>query len=70
MAVYTSLLSTLNGEINMDAWLKNWIDEWDEGYERLEAAKRDLQEKKQQARGTQHPNLFRRFFSKRTKPEA
>ena len=54
----------------MDAWLKNWIDEWDEGYERLEAAKRDLQEKKQQVKGTQHPNLFRRFFSKRTKPEA
>ena len=54
----------------MDAWLKNWIDEWDEGYERLEAAKRDLQEKKQQAKGTQNPNLFRRFFSKRTKPEA
>ena len=69
MAVHTSLLSTLNGEINMDAWLKNWIDEWDEGYERLEAAKRDLQEKKQLAKETR-PNLFRRLFTKRTESEA
>ena len=53
----------------MDAWLKNWIDEWDEGYERLEAAKRDLQEKKQLAKETR-PNLFRRLFTKRTESEA
>ena len=53
----------------MDAWLKNWIDEWDEGYERLEAAKRDFQEKKQLAKETR-PNLFRRLFTKRTESEA
>ena len=53
----------------MDAWLKNWIDEWDEGYERLEAAKRERQERRQLAKGTR-PNLFRRFFSKRTETEA
>ena len=69
MAVHTSLLSTLNGEINMDAWLKNWIDEWDEGYERLEAAKRERQEKKQLAK-LPSLNLFRRFFTKRTESEA
>ena len=69
MAVYTSLLSTLNGEINMDAWLKNWIDEWDEGYERLEAAKRERQEREHLAKET-HPNLFRRLFTKRTESEA
>ena len=68
MAVHTSLLSTLNGEINMDAWLKNWIDEWDEGYERLEAAKRESQEKKQLA-NQPRLNLFRRYFTKRTGPE-
>ena len=33
------LLSTLVGGIHMDAWLKNWIDEWEEGYDKLEAAK-------------------------------
>ena len=69
MAVYTSLLSTLNGEINMDAWLKNWIDEWDEGYERLEAAKRERQEREHLAKETR-PNLFRRLFTKRTESEA
>ena len=53
----------------MDAWLKNWIDEWDEGYERLEAAKRESQEKKQLA-NQPRLNLFRRFFTKRTGPEA
>ena len=68
MPVYTSLLSTLNGEINMDAWLKNWIDEWDEGYERLEAAKRESQEKKQLA-NQPRLNLFRRLFTKRAEPE-
>jgi hypothetical protein len=25
----------------MDEWLKKWIDEWDEGYEKLEAAKKE-----------------------------
>ncbi len=43
----------------MDACLKNWIDEWDEGYEQLEAAKKEKLEKKPRV------NLFRRFFSKR-----
>ena len=53
----------------MDAWLKNWIDEWDEGYERHDAAKRERQERRQLAKETR-PNLFRRFFSKRTETEA
>ena len=53
----------------MDAWLKNWIDEWDEGYERLEAAKRESQEKKQLV-NQPRLNLFRRFFTKRTESEA
>tara|TARA_Y100000588_G_scaffold376392_1_gene454134 strand:+ start:474 stop:635 length:162 start_codon:yes stop_codon:yes gene_type:complete len=52
----------------MDAWLKNWIDEWDEGYERLEAAKRESQEKKQLA-NQPRLNLFRRLFTKRAEPE-
>ena len=69
MTRHTSLLSTLVGGLHMDAWLKNWIDEWDEGYERLEAAKRERQERRQLAKGTR-PNLFRRFFSKRTETEA
>ena len=69
MAAHTSLLSTLNGEINMDAWLKNWIDEWDEGYERLEAAKREREERAQLTKESQ-PNIFRRLFSKRTETEA
>ena len=69
MPVYTCLLSTLNGEIKMDAWLMNWVDEWDEGYERLEAAKRERQEKKQLAK-LPSLNLFRRFFTKRTESEA
>ena len=64
MAVHTSLLSTLNGEINMDAWLKNWIDEWDEGYEQLEAAKNEKLEKRPRT------NLFRRFFTKEETVEA
>ena len=53
----------------MDAWLKNWIDEWDEGYERLEAAKQESQEKKQLA-NQPRLNLLRRFFTKRTESEA
>ena len=48
----------------MDAWLKNWIDEWDEGYERLEAAKNEKLEKRHRV------NLFRRFFTKKETVEA
>ena len=69
MTGYNGLLFTLNGGLDMDAWLKNWIDEWDEGYERLEDAKRERQERGQLAKETR-PNLFRRFFSKRTETEA
>ena len=69
MTLHTSLLSTLVGGLHMDAWLKNWIDEWDEGYERLEAAKRESQERRELAKETR-PNLLRRFFSKRTETEA
>ena len=48
----------------MDAWLKNWIDEWEEGYDKLEAAKNEKQEKRPRA------NLFRRFFTKKETVEA
>ena len=48
----------------MDAWLKNWIDEWDEEYERLEAAKNEKLEKRPRV------NLFRRFFTKKETVEA
>ena len=48
----------------MDAWLKNWIDEWEEGYDELEAAKKDKLEKKSRT------NLFRRFFASKEKVEA
>jgi hypothetical protein len=48
----------------MDTWLKNWIDEWEEGYDELEAAKKDKLENK--PRG----NLFHRFFARKEKVEA
>jgi hypothetical protein len=64
MSAYTGLLSTLVGGIHMDAWLKNWIDEWEEGYDELEAAKKDKLEKKSRT------NLFRRFFASKEKVEA
>lgn len=41
----------------MDAWLKNWVDELDEGYERLKAAKKEGEER------APHPNVFRRLLS-------
>ena len=69
MTLHTSLLSTLVGGLHMDAWLKNWIDEWDEGYERLEAAKREREERAQLTKESQ-PNIFRRLFSKRIETEA
>ena len=64
MTAYNGLLSTLNGGIHMDAWLNNWIDEWDEGYEQLEAAKNEKLEKRPRT------NLFRRFFTKEETVEA
>ncbi len=48
----------------MDAWLKNWIDEWDEGYEQLEAAKKEKLKKRPKA------NMFRRLFTKKETVEA
>ena len=53
----------------MDAWLQNWIDELEEGYERLEAAKRESQEREHLAKETR-PNLLRRLFTKRLESEA
>jgi len=64
MTGYNGLLFTLNGGLDMDAWLKNWIDEWEEGYDKLEAAKNEKQEKRPRA------NLFRRFFTKKETVEA
>ena len=42
----------------MDAWLKNWIDEWDEGYERLEAAKRERASGRMIDLEEEHGNLY------------
>ena len=36
------LLSTLLGGLQMDAWLKNWIDEWDAQYEQMLTKKLQL----------------------------
>ena len=58
------LLSTLVGGIHMDEWLKNWIDEWEVGYDELEAAKKDKLESRPRT------NLFLRIFAKKEKVEA
>ena len=46
MNVPTSLLSTLGGGLDMDAWLQNWIDELEEEYEKLKALERKKAESK------------------------
>lgn len=48
----------------MDEWLKNWIDEWEVGYDELEAAKKDKLESRPRT------NLFLRIFAKKEKVEA
>ena len=41
----------------MDTWLKNWIDEWEEEYDKLEAAKIEKQER------ATRPSMFHRILS-------
>ena len=48
----------------MDAWLKNWIDEWDAQYEQMEADRKESSKKKTK------PNLWLRLFTKKTEVEA
>jgi len=48
----------------MDEWLKNWIDEWEVGYDELEAAKKDKLESRSRT------NLFHWIFTKKEKVEA
>tara|TARA_B100001029_G_C14981359_1_gene406209 strand:+ start:502 stop:696 length:195 start_codon:yes stop_codon:yes gene_type:complete len=58
------LLSTLLGGLQMDAWLKNWIDEWDAQYEQMQTDRKESSDKKTK------PNMWLRFFSKKSEVEA
>ena len=48
----------------MDEWLKNWIDEWEVGYDELEATKKDKLENRSRT------NLLLWIFAKKEKVEA
>ena len=48
----------------MDAWLKNWIDEWDAQYEQMLTDRKESSDKKTK------PNMWLRFFSKKSEVEA
>tara|TARA_B100001996_G_C18671543_1_gene596935 strand:+ start:3597 stop:3776 length:180 start_codon:yes stop_codon:yes gene_type:complete len=43
---YNGLLRTPNGGDIVDTWLKNWIDEWDSGYEQMIVEREQVQGKK------------------------
>ncbi|MDP6906441.1 MAG: hypothetical protein QF440_03385 [Candidatus Thalassarchaeaceae archaeon] len=47
----------------MDEWLKNWIDEWSEEYDRLEAEKQDNQKKKVSLSEQIRLKVFGRIFN-------
>ena len=64
MSDHNGLLSTLVGGIHMDEWLKNWIDEWEVGYDELEATKKDKLENRSRT------NLLLWIFAKKEKVEA
>ena len=41
----------------MDRWLENWIDEWEEGYDELEAIKNETEQR------AKRPGMFHRILS-------
>ena len=48
----------------MDAWLKNWIDEWDAQYEQMQA------DRKESPKNESKPSMRLRLFSKKPEVDA
>ena len=48
----------------MDAWLKNWIDEWDAQYEQMQA------DRKESPKNGSKPSMWLRLFSKKSEVDA
>ena len=48
----------------MDAWLKNWIDEWDAQYEQMQA------DRKEAPKSESKPSMWLRLLSKKPKVDA
>ncbi|HIH81440.1 MAG TPA: hypothetical protein HA309_03285 [Candidatus Thalassarchaeaceae archaeon] len=48
----------------MDAWLKNWIDEWDAQYEQMQTDRKEI------PKNESKPSMWQRLFSKKAEVDA